>query len=308
MEVNKENLKINTVEENKNLGVYTFEPLPTGFGYTLANALRRVLLTSIKGAAVTQVKIKGATHQFSTLKGVKEDLIEITLNLKKLRIKMHSDNTVVALIKKKGEGEVTAKDIEISSEAEIMNKDLHIATLADSKTEFEAELIIEPGVGYSPMEDRDKANNKVGYITLDALYSPVKSVTYEIEPARFGERIDLDKMTLRVETDGSISPKESIAQAAEIVEEYYDAISKWESGKEATKEVVREDKKPKISEDIAIEELPLKTRTINALKKNGVDTMHQLIKLTDEEISDIKNLGEKSIEEIKKLIEKEGLR
>jgi DNA-directed RNA polymerase subunit alpha len=309
MTVSIENLKINTVEESAKIGVYAIEPLPTGFGYTLGNALRRVMLTSIRGAAVTQVKISGANHQFTTLPGVKEDVVELTLNLKQLRFKLHGDNPVIVMLRKKGQGEVTAKDIELTSDVEIMNKDCHIATLADSKTELEIELTIEPGIGYSPMEERK--TSKIGVIVLDALFSPVLAANYAITPTRFGERTDLDKVSVTIETDGSISPKESMKEAATVLRDFYSAILKWEapiteiSSEESDAADVRKSVK---SEDVAIEELPLQTRTINALKKHGIDTLHQLAKKTDEELADIKNLGEKSLTEIKKLLEKEGIR
>ena len=154
MEVTKENLKVKEVEEKGNKGTYSFEPLPTGFGYTLGNALRRVLLTSIEGAAITQIKIPSVSHQFTSIPGIKEDVVELTLNLKKVRFKIHSDSPVIATIEKKGGGKVTAKDIEVPGELEVMNKDQHIATLADSKSNLEIELIVEPGIGYSPMEER----------------------------------------------------------------------------------------------------------------------------------------------------------
>jgi DNA-directed RNA polymerase subunit alpha len=306
MEVSIENLKINVIEENKTRGVYSFEPLPTGFGYTLGNALRRVLLTSIKGAAVTQIKVGGANHQFTTLPGVKEDIVELTMNIKKIRFALHSNNPVVATIKKKGAGNVTAADIEVSAEAEVMNKDLHIATLADSKSELNLELVIEPGVGYSPMEERQ--TSKIGVIVLDSLFSPIMNAHYSVEPTRFGGKTDLDKINLTIETDGSISAKDAIKQAAKILRDYYDAFLRWELP--VTEEIVdveeTSESDAKVSEDVAIEELPLQTRTINALKKHGIDSLHQLSNKSDEELADIKNLGEKSLEEIKKLLKKEG--
>lgn len=304
MIVTKENLKINKVAENAKSGTYSFEPLPTGFGHTLGNALRRVLMTETSGAAVTQIKVAGATHQFTTLPGVKEDLVQLTLNIKKLRFAIHSNNPVIATIKKKGTGEVTAKDIELPSDLEVMNKDLHIATLADSKSEINIELVIEPGTGYSPMEERQ--TSKVGVIVLDALFSPILNVTYEVEPTRFGERTDLDKLVLTVETDGSVAPKEAVVRAANILKDFYGAIEKWDDDKSG-----KEEKAEEIEleiEDVAVEELPLQTRTVNALKKNGIETLKQLARKSDEEIADIKNLGEKSVEEIKKLLKKEGLR
>ena len=304
MEVTKENLKINTIKEEKNVGVYSFEPLPTGFGYTLANALRRVLLSSIGGAAATQVKINGVAHQFTTLPGVKEDIVEITLNLKKIRFKSHSSEPIVVTLNKKGPGKVTAKDIELTSDVEIMNKDQHIATLADAKSKLEMEIVVEQGIGYSPMEERQ--TSKVGIIILDALFSPIVSANYEIEPTRFGGRTDLDKITLTVETDGSISPAEAVKESARILKEYYIEIEKWNQSYAQEEEKEKPRAKIKINEDFSVEDLPLQTRTINALKKSKINTLQDLAKKTNEELEDIKNIGEKSLQEIKDLLEKEG--
>jgi len=297
MEVTKENLKINTIKEEKNMGVYSFEPLPTGFGYTLANALRRVLLSSIGGAAATQVKINGVAHQFTTLPGVKEDIVEITLNLKKIRFKSHSSEPIVVTLNKKGPGKVTAKDIELTSDVEIMNKDQHIATLADAKSKLEMEIVVEQGIGYSPMEDRQ--TSKVGIIILDALFSPIVSANYEIEPTRFGGRTDLDKITLTVETDGSISPAEAVKESARILKEYYIEIEKWNQSYAQEEEKEKPRAKIKINEDFSVEDLPLQTRTINALKKSKINTLQDLAKKTNEDL-------EKSLQEIKDLLEKEG--
>ena len=304
MEATKENLKINTIKEDGNTGVYSFEPLPTGFGYTLANAFRRVLLTSIRGAAATQVKINGAAHQFTTLQGVKEDIVEITLNLKKIRFKSHSSEPVVVTLSKKGPGKVTAKDIELTSDVEVMNKDQHIATLADAKSKLEMEIVVEQGIGYSPMEDRQ--TSKVGVVILDALFSPIVSANYEIEPTRFGGRTDLDKITLTVETDGSISPKEAIRESAKILKEYYEKVEEWKQ--DSSEEKIQEKTRTgiKTNEDFSVEDLPLQTRTINALKKSKINTLQELAKKTNEELEDIKNIGEKSLQEIKDLLEKEG--
>jgi len=310
MTVSIENLKIVTIEENKYKGAYAFEPLPTGFGYTIGNALRRVLLTSIKGAAATQLKVSGVNHQFTTIPGVKEDLIELTLNLKKIRFKLLGDNPVVVTIKKKGPGVVTAGDIEEVSDLKVMNKDLHIATLADSKTEFNAELIVETGVGYSPMEERQ--TSKIGVIVLDALFSPVLNSTFDVEPTRFADKTDLDKITLKLETDGSISPREAVKSAAEILKTYYAVIGSWQTGEEIPEfeesEEVSDIAPKSKSEDVSVDELPLQTRAINSLKKSGITALSQLAKLSEDELSDIKNLGEKSVEEIKKLLTKEGFR
>ncbi len=300
--------KINIVSENATQGVYSFEPLPKGFGNTLGSSLRRVLLTSIKGAAITQAKITGADHQFTTIPGVKEDIVEITLNLKKVRVKSFSDNPIVLNINKKGPGPVTAGDIETTSDAEIINKDLVIATLSDKTTVLKMELIVEAGIGYSPMEERQSA--KIGVIILDALYSPVLNAIYSVETARSGKDINLDKLVLTVETDGSISPKDAVAQSALALRDMFWRISQWHM-QPMTEEEIREADMPKSrkggsAEAISVDELPLPTRTINALKKHGIETLDELAGKTDEELADIKNLGEKSVQEIKKLLKKEG--
>ncbi len=303
-------LKIKTISEDKKKGVFEFEPLPTGFGHTIGNSLKRVLLTSLKGAAITQVKINGIDHQFSTIPGVKEDVIELTLNLKMVRFKSYSENPLVVNIDKKGPGVVTAGDIKTSSEVEILNKDLVLATLADKNTNLKVELIVEMGAGYSPMEERQ--SSKIGVMVIDSLFSPVTNVVYTVEATRFGKTIDLDKLILTVDTDGSITPSEAVKQSAGLLQEFFTRVQEWtkvekeEDGEEAA--MLLKNEKASNSEKIAVEELPLPTRTINALKKQGIDTLDQLAGKSDEDLADIKNLGEKSVNEIKKLLKKEGLK
>lgn len=304
MLVTSKDLKIKTISESKTEGVFEFDPLPKGFGHTLGNTLRRVLLTSLDGAAITQIKVDGVSHQFSTIEGVKEDMVEIILNLKKIRIKKHSDNPEVATLKVTGPGKITAKDIEAPADIEIINKDQHIATLAGKKTTLSMELIVETGVGYSPSEER--MTSKVGVIVIDSLFSPVVKAHIKIEETRAGERTDLDKLILTVETDGSIKPSTAVYKSAGILAEFFDVLAKWE---QLPEEVEEEDSTLDVTqfEEILVDELPLQTRTINALKKANVETLAELSQKTEEELSDIKNLGEKSISEIKKLLEKEGL-
>jgi len=307
MLLNPSELKITTISEDKNKGVFSLEPLPTNFGHTIGNSLKRILLTSLKGAVITQVKISGADHQFSTIPGVKEDIVESTLNLKRIRFKVYGDNPIVLNINKKGPGEVTAADIELNSEVEVLNKDQHIATLADKNTNLKMELIIESGTGYSPMEERQ--SSKIGVIVLDAEFSPVKSVSYTVEPARFGKDINLDNLILSVETDGSIKPSEAVKKSADLLKEFAIKIYEWvmpvQEQEVENSSTVNE--KRVMTEKISVDELPLPTRTINALKKQGIETLDQLAEKSDEELADIKNLGEKSVEEIKKLLKKEGL-
>ncbi|OGC56375.1 DNA-directed RNA polymerase subunit alpha [candidate division WWE3 bacterium RIFCSPLOWO2_12_FULL_36_10] len=306
MQLNPSEVKILKVSEKGNVGVFSFDPLPTGFGNTLGNTLRRVALTSLRGGAITQIKIEGVSHQFSTIPGVKEDVIEIGLNFKKVRIKVHGDNPVVGRIKMTGPCEVFASDIDLSSEAEILNKDLLITTLSDKNAKFEAELVVEPGYGYSPVEDRE--TSKLGVILLDATFSPVVSASYSVEPTRMGRVIGLDKLIFTVETDGSITPSEAVEMSSGILRSFFARFSQGEDEIVVTTptEVVASSVKKKAVEDASVDDLPLPTRTINALRKHGIKSLSQLMDKTQEELADIKNLGEKSVEEINKLLSKES--
>lgn len=306
MQLQSNDLQITKENITKNKAVYTFGPLPTGFGHTLGNTLRRVLLTSLEGAAITQVKIDGAAHQFSTITGVKEDVIDITLNLKEVKVKSHSENPVVVRISKTGPGVVTAADIEANSEIEILNPEVHIATLSDAKTKFNAELVVEKGAGYYAKDQRE--SSKIGVILLDAMFSPIVSATYEVEPTRLGRVIGLDKLVLTVETDGSMGAEDAITRSAGILSSFFTRFSDGEDEIVAVPDDSSDDASTAgSSEDVSLEELPLPTRTINALKKHGISTLHQLASKTSEDLADVKNLGDKSISEIKKLLEKEGL-
>jgi len=309
MFVNAENLKIVKNEKSKNLGIFTIEPLLQTFGATIGNALRRVLMTSIRGAAEAKMKISGINYQFTTVAGVKEDVVEISLSVTQLRFKLHGDITQIVILEKKGKGPVTAKDLVLNSDVEIMDKNQPIATISDDKTTLKMEIWVEPGTGYSPMEEREKENAKLGVISLDALYSPIVNATYEVESTRFGERVALDKVILTVETAGSITPEKAVKEAASILKSYYGVIEQGETKVDAI--VSEEEKETPIKthiENIAIEELPLQTRTINALKKHGIETLKELATKSDEELADVKNLGEKSLAEIKELLEKENLK
>ncbi|EKD96213.1 MAG: hypothetical protein ACD_24C00138G0003, partial [uncultured bacterium] len=286
MLLNPSELKITIISEDKNKGVFSIEPLPTNFGHTIGNSLKRILLTSLKGAVITQVKVSGADHQFSTIPGVKEDIVEVTLNLKRIRFKVYGENPVVLNINKKGPGEVTAADIELNSEVEVLNKNQHIATLADKNTNLKMELIIESGTGYSPMEERQ--SSKIGVIVLDADFSPVKSVSYTVEPARFGKDINLDNLILSVETDGSIKPSEAVKKSADLLKEFAIKIYEWVmpvQEQEAENSSMGNEKRV-MTEKISVDELPLPTRTINALKKQGIETLDQLAEKSDEELAD----------------------
>lgn len=210
--------------ERPNEGMLTVEPCAQGYGTTLGNALRRVLLSSLNGAAVTAVKIKGAEHEFSTLPNVKEDVLEIILNLKSLRLKLFSEEPIKLTLSVKGEKEVTAKDFAKDAQVEIVNPDLHIATLTDPSGSFEMEITVAPGRGYRATEERGKDKGELGTIAIDSLFSPVLSVSYKVEATRVGDRTDYDKLVLRVETDGSLDPLDAVNQAVTVLMDYVNVL------------------------------------------------------------------------------------
>lgn len=301
-------VKIKKISDKDGIGVFEFSPLPAGFGRTLGSSLRRVLLTSLTGSAVTEIRIPKVTHQFSTISGVKEDVVEISLNLKLLKTKMHSDTPIVGKIKKTGKGPVTAKDIEISSEVEIINKDLHIAQLSDKNSKFEVDITIENGVGYSPVEKRK--SSKVGVILLDALFSPVVHVSYEVVSTRKGEETGLDKLVITVKTDGSVNAEDAVIEAATLLRNFFSRFAKGPDPEEIEVEPSAEASvilDENAQDEVLIEDLSLPTRTVNALQKADIKTLGELAKLTPEDLSDIKNLGDKSVTEIKKLLASEGV-
>lgn len=218
-----EPIKILSKENHK--AVFEISPLMPGYGATIANPLRRILLSSLEGAAASSIKIKGVDHEFSNIPGVLEDMIEIILNVKKIRFKMHSDEPIKLSLNAKGEGEITAKDIKLTSDIEIINEDQHIATITDKKTEFNMELEIEKGVGYVPIEQKQKDKIAIGVIAIDSMFSPVKSVNFSTENVRVGDRIDFNKIKMEIETDGSIEPEEALAKAAGILIDHFKLIS-----------------------------------------------------------------------------------
>jgi DNA-directed RNA polymerase subunit alpha len=236
--------KINIAEEGSNKATVVIEPCYFGYGTTLGNALRRVLLSSLPGAAVTAVKIKGVDQEFQAIPKVKEDALNIILNLKNLRVKVYADEPVKLILKAKGEKIVTAADIEKNSQVEIVNPELEIATLTDKKADIEMEITVQKGRGYLPIEDREKEELEIGSIMVDAIFSPVKNVGYKVENTRVGDITDYDQLTLNIETDGSITPKDAIAQASQILIDHFKLFTD-ESGDVVVEEkaVVKKKKK-----------------------------------------------------------------
>ncbi len=217
--------QIKVVSRDGNKGIFEISPLMPGYGATIANPLRRVLLSSLEGVAITSIKIKGADHEFLSLPGVLEDMIEVIQNVKRIRFKLHGEGPVKLTLQAKGEGEVKASDIKITSDVELINEDQHIVTLTDKKAEFVMELDIEKGVGYVPVEQRQKEKLAIGAISVDAIFSPIKMVNFKVENTRVGQKIDYNKITMEVETDGSIQPEEAMKKAAEILVDHFKLIS-----------------------------------------------------------------------------------
>lgn len=304
--------KIIQKEENK--AVFEMEALYPGYGLTIGNSLRRVLLSSLEGAAITTVKIKNVSHEFSTIRGVLEDVILILLNLKKLRFKMFTSEPQRASLKIKGEKEVIASDFKLPPQVEIVNKESHIATLTDKKAELEMEVQIEKKVGYEPVERRKKEKLSIGEIAVDAIYTPVKKVAFHVENMRVGERTDFDRLILELETDGTIAPQEAFLKACQTLEKHFSLFS--ETFKQAPKEKAEraEDKKPKKikekAEDlikIKIEDSGISARNAKILRENNIKTLAGLVRKSQDDILAIKGMGKKGVKEIERVLKKRNL-
>lgn len=228
--------------------VFEIGPLYPGYGMTIGNTLRRVLMSSLEGAAITSVKIKGVDHEFSAIEGVLEDVIEIILNLKRIRFKVFSDEPILLMLHSKGERAVTARDIESTADAEIVDLDQHIATITNKKMELEMELMVERGIGYVPAEQRQKEKLGVGKIAIDGIFTPITNVNFTVENIRIGQRTDYNKVLLDMETDGSISPEEALKRAAQILVEHFNIVNNIEVPREATKAETKTKKKAKKKE------------------------------------------------------------
>ena len=298
-------------EINENRGVFVIEPLDRGFGYTFGNSLRRVLLSSLEGAAVTAVKIEGVAHEFTTLPGVREDVTDIILNLKNLICLLHGESPEVEVhIAKKGAGTVTAADIQAPADLEILNEDLELAQLSD-KGKLEMTLTIGRGRGYVPAELNRGPETTIGVIPIDSIFSPVRRVSYDVEAARVGQRTDYDKLRLDVTTDGSIEPRDAIGQAAEILIRQlaiFTDLDRIEGFAEAAAEAAgAEAPAAHGMENFPIEELELGVRSYNCLKRVGIETIGDLVMKTENELAAIPNFGKKSIEEVKETLATQGL-
>ncbi|SDZ31179.1 DNA-directed RNA polymerase subunit alpha [Proteiniborus ethanoligenes] len=307
IEIEKPKLEIVDLNENNTYGKFVVEPLERGYGTTLGNSLRRILLSSLPGAAVSSIKIQGILHEFSTIPGVLEDVSEIILNIKNVAAIMHSEEPVMLKIEAEGPGEITAGDILTGSDVEILNKDLHIATL-ENDAKLYMELEMTRGRGYVPAERNKQENQPIGVIPIDSIYTPVKKVNFKVENTRVGQITDYDKLTLEVWTDGTIKPDEATSLGAKILNEHLNLfITLTEHVNDVEIMVEKEeDKKEKVLE-MTIEELDLSVRSYNCLKRASINTVEELTQKTEEDMMKVRNLGKKSLEEVQQKLAELGL-
>ena len=300
MEIERPKIDTASLSADGRYGKFVVEPLERGFGTTLGNSLRRVLLSSLPGVAVTSIKIDGVVHEFSTIEGVKEDVTEIVLNVKGITAKLYSDTPKTVRIEASGEGEVTAGSIQQDAEIEVLNPDWHIATLADG-AKLIMELVFDKGRGYVPAERNKQAAEQASLnaLPVDSIYTPVLKVNYTVENTRVGQITDYDKLTLEVWTDGTISAKEAVSLAARIMTEHLNLfVTLSQEAMDAEIMVERDDKGKEKALEMTIEELDLSVRSFNCLKRAGINTVEDLINKSEDEMMKVRNLGRKSLEEV----------
>jgi DNA-directed RNA polymerase subunit alpha len=306
--------KISSESTDENRGTFTIEPLDKGFGYTFGNSLRRVLLSSLGGAAIKSVRIEGVAHEFSTIPGVKEDVTDVVLNLKDVVVRMHTDaDEVEAPLVATGPGDVKAKDIDLPAGVEILNPDVHIATL-EKRTKLEIYLTIGRGRGYSPAEENKDEDQPIGVIPIDSIFSPIRRASYAVDSARVGQRTDFDKLSLEVETDGSIEPGTALREAAEILIKSLAIFTDADRVEELTSrdgadgaEAGYPPLAPTEGDDRLIEELEIGVRAYNCLKRAGIQTVGDLVQRSESELNAIPNFGKRSTEEVKEALNALGL-
>lgn len=307
IEIEKPTIKCEYSDSDVNFGRFIVEPLERGYGITLGNSLRRILLSSLPGAAVTSIRIDGILHEFSTIPGVKEDVTEIILNLKRLAIRINGDGPKKALINVNGPKEVTAADIMVDSEVEIFNPNLHIATLEENST-LSMEINLARGRGYVLAEQNKTESMPIAVIPVDSIYTPVKKVNFTVENTRVGQVTDYDKLILEIWTDGSIRPEEGVSIGAKIMQEHLNLFIQLTDSIDMVEIMVEkeEDTKAAILE-MTIEELELSVRSFNCLKRAGINTVEELTHKSEEDMMKVRNLGKKSLDEVKFKLEELGL-
>ena len=311
IDIEKPKIEIAEISEDNRYGKFICEPLERGYGTTFGNSLRRMLLSSLEGAAITSIRIDGVLHEFSTIPGVRDDVTNIVLNLKELCLKMAGNEPRIIRIDVEGEKEVTAADIICDADIEILNPDLHIATVNEDG-KLKIEMTVERGRGYVPADKNKKPDDTIGVIPIDSIFSPVKRVNYTVQDTRVGNVTDYDRLILEVWTDGSLRPEEAVSKAAGILVMHLklfqnmDGLPEEEEEEEATFPEEEEDDSSKVL-DMTIEDLDLSVRSFNCLKRANINTVADLAEKTEEDMMKVRNLGRKSLEEVKKKLEELGL-
>ena len=304
------NIEVAEISEDKKYGKFVVEPLERGYGITLGNSLRRIMLSSLPGAAVSQVKIEGVDHEFSSIPGVKEDVTEIIMNIKSLSIKNSSETNEpkTAYIEYEGEGVVRASDIQVDQDIEILNPDLVIATLSGKNTKLYMELTITRGRGYVSADKNKREDLPIGVIAIDSIYTPVERVNVTVQNTRVGQITDYDKLTLDVHTNGTLVPDEAVSLAAKVLSEHLSLfINLSENAKNAEVMVEKEDDEKEKVLEMSIDELELSVRSYNCLKRAGINTVEELTNKTSEDMMKVRNLGRKSLEEVLGKLKELGL-
>lgn len=298
--------RVETVYTSQDFGRYHVEPLPSGFGLTIGNALRRVLLSSLPGAAVTAMKVDGIYHEFATIPGVKEDTTELILNIKKLRLKSFAEQPTTLRLQAQGPGVVTAADLICPADVEIANPELYLATLDDADSRLDLELTVERGQGYVPADGREPS--AIGVIPVDAIFTPVKRVNYQVENTRVGSRTDFDRLVLEIQTDGTITPTEALAQAAQILINHFSIFGDLTpDGRRPEKATLGTGTVPAKIYDMPIEQLDLSARTYNCLKRSQITKIGQILQMSEDELLSLRNFGQKSLTELRQRLASLGL-
>ena len=307
IEFEKPNIECLGLDESKNYAKFVCEPLERGYGMTIGNSLRRILLSSLPGAAITSIKIEGVVHEFSTIPNIVEDVPEIIVNLKNVRLKLHDNEEKTLRIDFKGEGEVTAGDIITDSSVEVLNPEVHIATVAEGGS-LKMEMTADIGRGYNTAEKNKKPNQAIDVLPIDSIYTPVKKVNYSVDNTRVGQMVDYDKLTMEVWTDGSLKPYEALSLAAKVMTEH---LSLFIDLSEATKNtqvmIEKEDSKRGKILEMPIEELELSVRSYNCLKRAGISTVQDLANKSGSDMMKVRNLGKKSLDEVTNKLHALGL-
>ena len=307
VEIEKPRITCMDSVEDISYGKYVVEPLERGYGMTLGNSLRRILLSSLPGYAATSVKIAGVQHEFSTIPGVKEDVTEIVLNVKRMIMKLHTQEIKTVYIDAVGPCEVTAGDIKADAEVEILNPELHICTLGADAT-FNMEITLSSGRGYVSSKDNKSATTVIGVIPIDSIYSPVLKVNYTVEPCRVGDKTDFDKLTLEVWTDSTITPKDAVSLGAKILSDHLTVFTNLSDTVSTGSTVVEKaENRPDAKLSMTIDELDLSVRSFNCLKRANINTVADLISKTGEDMMKVRNMGKKSLDEVQKKLEMMGL-